>query len=65
MLSLVVGGRLEEPVGWRMTLVWIDAAGMVLALVARLTLAEPERGGAEAGPADVAPYPARDTIRYI
>jgi len=65
MLSLVVGGRLEEAIGWRMTMAWIGAAGMLLAVLVRLTLPEPERGGAEVGTADVSAYPTRATMRYL
>ena len=65
MLSLMVGGALEEAIGWRMTMAWIGAAGVLLAVVVRLSLSEPERGVMDAAQADRLRHSARDSIRYL
>lgn len=46
-LGMVVGGLVEEAYGWRAALVAVGAPGILLALVYRLTIREPERGGSE------------------
>ena len=65
MASLLLGGWLGETVGWRMTLVWLGVPGLLLALLMRLTVREPERGGAEAGRVDVTLYDVRTTLAYL
>jgi predicted MFS family arabinose efflux permease len=65
MLAFVAGGALNDAVGWRMTLICAGLPGIVLALVVWLTVREPERGGAESGPADTTRYDFRPTLRYL
>lgn len=46
-VSYSVGGWLNDTVGWRNAFVYIGAPGLLLALLIRLTLREPPRGGVE------------------
>ena len=46
-LGMVIGGIVEEAYGWRAALIAVGSPGILLALVYRLTIREPERGGSE------------------
>ncbi len=65
MTSLALGGWLGETFGWRTTLIMIGVPGLLLAVLVRTTLAEPERGAAEPGSADRALYDIRTTVAYL
>lgn len=74
MLGAVAGGWLTETFDWRTAFVVVGAPGLLLALLARLTLREPPRGFSEAAPtAEKAPgiqatlkrLFATGTVRYI
>ncbi|WP_374572201.1 spinster family MFS transporter [Phenylobacterium sp.] len=45
MAGLMIGGWLVSRFGWRETFILVGAPGIVLAIVVRLTLKEPARGG--------------------
>jgi predicted MFS family arabinose efflux permease len=45
MLGLIIGGLLVGPVGWRMTFIIVGIPGVLVALLLRFTVREPERGG--------------------
>jgi predicted MFS family arabinose efflux permease len=64
MAAFALGGWLERKVGWRATLVCVGLPGLALALLTRLTLAEPRRGGADRG-MDETLYGARATLAYL
>lgn len=49
MFGLLAGGWLLELVGWRIALMVVGLPGILLAVVVRYTLPEPERGAAEGG----------------
>jgi MFS family permease len=49
-VSLVVGGILNEAIGWRWTFVAAAAPGLVLTAILLLTVREPARGGMDPGP---------------
>jgi len=55
-LGLAVGGWLSQFIGWRTTFVVVGLPGLALALLMKLTLREPARGGAEGKP-DIAAAP--------
>lgn len=65
MAAFILGGWLNETVGWRLTLVCIGVPGLLLALLVRLTLSEPRRGGAERGTVDTTGYGFRATLAYL
>jgi MFS family permease len=45
-LGIALGGIIAAADGWRAALIWLGAPGLVLALIARVTLAEPRIEGA-------------------
>jgi MFS family permease len=51
LVAMVVGGAINEWVGWRWTLVIAAAPGFLLAVLLTLTVREPARGGMDAAPA--------------
>jgi len=65
MLAFVLGGTLNEALGWRATFVAVGVPGLVLAGLVRLTLPEPGRGGAEPSSVDLRQHPLRETISYL
>jgi predicted MFS family arabinose efflux permease len=59
------GGWLDEHVGWRLAFVLVGLPGVLLALIVRLTVREPQRGAAE-GIAAADPAPSlRSTLRVF
>ena len=54
LFGLVMGGFVAEYYGWRWAFVCAGVPGLALALVMKLTVREPKRGGVEAPPADEA-----------
>ena len=55
-LGLALGGWLSQHIGWRMTFVAVGLPGIALAILIKLTLREPRRGGKD-GKEDVTPAP--------
>ncbi len=49
MFAFLAGGQLAAAVGWRWTLIILGAPGVILALVLRFTVREPERGAHDVG----------------
>ena len=49
MIGLLVAGYIAEHYGWRWTFVWLGLPGVVVALIAWLTVREPVRGCMETG----------------
>jgi MFS family permease len=65
LLGSSVGGWLAQEHGWRTVLLVFGLAGLPVALLVLLTLAEPRRGALDA-PAAMVPAPTfRDTLRFI
>ena len=65
MTSLTLGGWLGGTFGWRSALLCVGAPGLLLALLVRTTLREPERGAVESGAADRTLYGLRATAAYL
>ena len=49
LFGLAFGGFLADQVGWRNAFLLMGIPGIALALIVRVTMTEPERGGQEAG----------------
>lgn len=65
LVGFLSGGWLDELVGWRLAFVLVGLPGVLLALLLRLTLAEPPRGHAD-GLACAAPVPSLvATLRHF
>jgi len=47
LISYALGGFLRDEVGWREAFLWVGLPGLLLALVLRFTVREPQRGHAE------------------
>jgi predicted MFS family arabinose efflux permease len=65
MLAFVLGGWLNEAVGWRLTFVALGVPGLLVALVVMLTVGEPQRGAADGPSMDVAWYGLRHALAYL
>lgn len=68
-LGVLVGGYaagwLTQHLGWRSAFIWIGFPGILLALLVRLTLHEPARGGFEATGASREIPPFMDIVRRL
>jgi MFS family permease len=64
-LGLAVGGWANEIYGWRVAFMIVGLPGLLLALVVRLTLREPERGQSDGVTTDIAQYSVKDAIRVM
>jgi predicted MFS family arabinose efflux permease len=61
MLGMWLGGRLGDAYGWRMAFVIVGLPGLALAVLVRLTVREPVRGGLDEGP----PTTTRESLREV
>lgn len=64
LFGLAFGGYLADEVGWRNAFLLMGIPGIALAVVVRLTLSEPRRGGQEAG-VDTSEQPLTDVLRFM
>jgi len=64
-LGLALGGWVSQSIGWRMTFVVVGLPGLALALLMKLTLREPPRGGSEGRTDEVAAPPAMAVARLL
>ncbi len=62
--GIMFGGLLVDTFGWRWTFVVLGAPGLLLAIVVKLTVKEPPRGGTD-DPADAAALRASEEIGVI
>ncbi len=65
MLAPLLGGTLNDAVGWRATFVVIGLPGLLLAAVMARTLRDPARGGADGIRADGVPAPFGIALRRL
>jgi MFS family permease len=66
LVSLVVGGVLNEAIGWRWTFVVAAAPGLILTLILILTVREPVRGQMDPGPREVVkPTSFKETVKIL
>ncbi|MEA3181817.1 MAG: hypothetical protein QOI59_5340 [Gammaproteobacteria bacterium] len=64
-LGFGLGGWIGEHYGWRAAFLWAGAPGILLALVVRFTIREPERGASDSTGADIASYTVREAVAYM
>jgi len=65
LFGLFIGGHLGELIGWRATFFAVGAAGVVLALVIRLTVREPPRGRYDPDSANRTQLPLMQVLRHM
>jgi MFS family permease len=64
-LGLALGGWANERYGWRMAFMIVGVPGLLLALMIRLSLKEPQRGQSDGAAADTAAYSVPDALRVM
>lgn len=64
-IGYILGGWLNDMVGWRTTLIIIGLPGMLVALLVALTVREPARGQSENRVSDEAQAPLMEVVRYL
>jgi predicted MFS family arabinose efflux permease len=65
LFGLLLGGWLQQAFGWRVAFAVVGLPGLAIALLVRVTVAEPARGGSE-GLVDAGDAPsARETLRHL
>jgi len=64
-LGIVMGGVLNNYLGWRAAFVIVGLLGVAIAPLFRLTVREPERGRFDGSAAKVEPAPYKDVMRTI
>jgi MFS family permease len=65
LIGLAGGGWLSEAVGWRRAFMVVGVPGVLLALLVRLTIREPERGAFDGAPARAGASSIGDTFRHL
>jgi predicted MFS family arabinose efflux permease len=65
MLAFLLGGWVVQNIGWREAFLIVGLPGLVLALVVRLTVVEPERGHSEGREAVSEQPPFLQTLRFL
>ena len=65
MLAYMAGGWVAQNIGWREAFFVVGAPGLVLALIVRLTVKEPQRGHSEGREATSARPPWQETLRAL
>jgi predicted MFS family arabinose efflux permease len=64
-LGLAVGGVVAQHWGWRYAFFIFGVPGLLLAVVVRLAVREPERGALDGITVDAAPLPLREVVAYL
>ncbi|MEO9944099.1 MFS transporter [Paraglaciecola sp.] len=67
LVGLLLGGWLSDKLGWRMAFFAVGVPGVLMAVVVRLTLKEPARGGADmvSDPSVGEKYTFKQTLSYL
>jgi MFS family permease len=65
LFGFLVGGWMNELFGWRNALYVVGLPGLILSVVVRLTVREPERGAADGLAAPPAAVPMREAVREV
>ena len=64
LVGFIIGGVVAQELGWRRALFIVGAPGLLLAVVVRATLTEPERGAADGVRASRDTPPFVDVVRF-
>jgi predicted MFS family arabinose efflux permease len=64
-LGFLLGGWIAASLGWRWAFFILGAPGVLLALLVRWTVPEPERGAAEAGAVDAGSVSRRSVLEFL
>lgn len=62
LIGFALGGWIAQTFGWRLAFFVVGVPGVVLAVLLRLTIKEPDRGWSENAPVDVSPAPSIGTV---
>jgi predicted MFS family arabinose efflux permease len=65
LFGFLAGGWLNEYFGWRVAFMVVGAPGILLAIIVRMTIAEPVRGLAEHRPVSDASVPMRQVVAVL
>jgi predicted MFS family arabinose efflux permease len=65
MFGFLLGGILNEYLGWRWAFVILGLPGIILALIIKTTIKEPTRGWSDVTPSSHATYSLREVIKTI
>ncbi|GAC21594.1 spinster family MFS transporter [Paraglaciecola arctica] len=67
LVGLLLGGWLADKIGWRMAFFAVGLPGILMAVVVRLTLKEPPRGGADmvSDPSVGESFTFKETLSYL
>ncbi|MEE4300674.1 MAG: MFS transporter [Pseudomonadales bacterium] len=65
LLGFLVGGWINQLVGWREAFLIVGLPGLIIALLVRFTVAEPHRGASEGLVADGLASPFPETLRFL
>ena len=65
MLGFLAGGWISHYFDWRTAFMVVGAPGLLLALVVRFTVREPERGRLDASSVDKSEYSLRQALQFI
>lgn len=65
MIGFLAGGWISEYFDWRTAFFVVGLPGLVLAVVVRLTVREPQRGLSESAPVDTRSVPVPELLRFL
>ncbi len=65
LIAYLAGGWMSEHWGWRLTFIAVGVPGLLIALIVRFTVAEPERGASDTAQKVADAPPFRDVARYM
>jgi predicted MFS family arabinose efflux permease len=64
-VGFILGGYIGEHYGWRAAFMAVGIPGILLAVLTRLSVREPLRGGSDTGAIDATRYSAREAAMYM
>lgn len=64
-VGFIVGGWIGQHYGWRAAFMFVGVPGLLLAVVTRLSVREPQRGASDSGTVDATHYSMREAVSYM